>query len=64
MVLISMTKDKYITLSHIIREVVWIKRFVNKLGLNKMTVASIALHEKNEIRIALTKNAKSQHQTK
>lgn len=63
-ILISMTEVEYITLGHAAREMLWIRRLVNESSLNEIIVKSIALHEDNKMSIALTKNAKSQHQTK
>lgn len=56
-----MTKAEYIALGHAVREAVQIGQFINKLGLNKAIIESIALHRDNGMSIALTKNAKSQH---
>lgn len=54
-----MTEAKYIALGYATRKAVLIKRFINKLGLNKAVVGSIALYKDNEMSIALTKNAES-----
>lgn len=48
----------YITLGHEAKEIIWIKRFVNKLEL-KVT-ETITLHGDNLMSIALIKDAESQ----
>lgn len=52
---------KYIALSHRVKKVIWIKKFVNKL---KLEATKINFYNNNKINIALTKNAKSQYWTK
>ncbi len=59
---ISTNEAEYIALGHAAREVVWIWRFINKMRLE--VLESITLHGDNEMSIALTKNAESQHWTK
>lgn len=56
------TEAEYIALGHAVREVVWIRQFINEMRLE--VVESITLHGDNEMSIALTRNAESQHQTK
>ncbi len=58
----STTEAKYIALEYTIREAVWIRRFINEMKLEVME--GFTLQSDNEISIALTKNAKSQHCTK
>ena len=58
----STTKAKYIALGHAAKEAVWIRRFINKMKLE--AVEDVTLYGNNEISIALTKNAESQHRTK
>lgn len=58
----STTEVEYIALGHAAREAVWIRQFINKMELE--TVEGLTLHGNNEISIALTKNAESQHRTK
>lgn len=53
----SMTKDKYIALSHAIREAVWIRGFINKIELE--AVEDLMLYGDNEMNIALTKNVEN-----
>ncbi len=55
----SMTEAEYIALGHTAREAMWIQRFINEMRLE--VVESITLHGDNEMSIALTKNAESQH---
>lgn len=59
---ISTTEAEYIALGHVVKKAVWIQQFINLMGLE--VVKNIILHGDNEMNIALTKNAKSQHQTK
>lgn len=56
------TEAEYIALGHVAREAVWIRRFINEMELK--TVEGVTLHGDNEMSIALTKNAESQHRTK
>lgn len=49
---------EYIALSHRAKEVVWIKKFVNKLELE--FIETFILYGNNKISIALTKNVESQ----
>lgn len=58
----STTEAEYIALGHVAKEAVWIRRFINEMRLE--FVESITLHSDNEMSIALTRNAESQHQTK
>lgn len=58
----STTEAEYIALGHAAREAVWIRRFINEMSFE--TVEGLTLHGDNEISIALTKNAESQHRTK
>lgn len=58
----STTEAEYIALGHAAREAVWIRRFINELG--QETVEEVILHGDNEVNIALTRNAESQHRTK
>lgn len=60
-VLTLTTEAKYIALGHALREVVWIKRFVNELDMEN---TEITLYGDNEISITLTKNVESQRRTK
>lgn len=60
----STTKAKYIALGHVARDIVEIQRYIDELDLSVAMVESITLHGNNEMSIALTKNSKSQHQTK
>lgn len=60
---ISTTKAKYIALGHAACESVWIKRFLNKLGITD-PIGAYLLYEDNKTSIILTKNAKSQARTK
>ncbi len=59
----STTEAEYIVLGHAAKEAVWIKRFVNKMRLEK-AVENFMLHSDNKMNIALTKNAESQYCTK
>lgn len=43
---------EYIALEYVVREVVWIKQFINKLGLN--TIEDLTIFSNNEINIAQT----------
>lgn len=56
------TKGKYIALGYVARETVWIRKFINKIGLE--AIKKLTLHGDNEMSIAPTKNAKSQYWTK
>lgn len=58
----SITKAEYIVLGHAARETVQIRRFINKIKME--TVKNLRLFGDNKMSIALTKNAKNQHQTK
>ncbi len=58
----STTEAEYIAFGHVAREAVWIKRFINELELD--IVEGLTLFGDNEMSIALTKNAESQHRTK
>ena len=58
----SITKTKYIALGHVVREAVWIRRFINKMKLK--VIEDLMLYEDNKMSIALTKNAESQYRTK
>ena len=58
----STNEAEYIALGHATREAVWIRRFINKMKLE--VVECFTLHSDNEMSIALTKNAESQHRTK
>ena len=58
----STTKAEYIALGHATREVVRIRRFINKMKIE--VVEDLTLFGDNKISITLTKNAKSQHQIK
>ena len=58
----STTEAEYIALRHAAREAVWIRRFINEMKLK--AIEDLTLHGDNEISIALTKNAESQHRTK
>lgn len=60
-VLTSTTEAEYIAIGHAAREGVWIKRFINKLSLK---ITELSLKSDNEASFNLTKNPKSQHQTK
>ena len=55
----STTKAEYIALGHAAREAVWIRRFINEIKME--TVENLTLFRDNEMSIALTKNAESQH---
>lgn len=57
----STTEAKYITLRHVARKAVWIRRFINKMKLE--VIESLTLYGDNEMSIALTKNAESQYRT-
>lgn len=57
------TKREYIILGHTAKENMQIKRFINKMRLEK-TVKSFMLYENNKMSITLTKNVESQHCTK
>lgn len=59
---ISTIKAKSIALRQAAREVVWIKRFINEMGLE--VIENLTLYRDNELSIASIKNAESQHQTK
>lgn len=54
----SITKNKYVILAHIIEKVIWIKRFINKLKINIIEI--INLNSNNKMSIALIKNVKNQ----
>ena len=58
----STTEAEYIALGHAAREAVWIRRFINEMNLE--AVENLTLYGDNEMSIALTKNAESQHRTK
>ncbi len=55
-------KAEYIALGQEAKEAVWIKQFINEFEIE--TVEHLTLNGDNEISIALTKNAESQHRTK
>ena len=57
-ILTSTSKTKYVAVSYTIREVVWIRQFLNKL-LPKQVVRRIEILEDNETSLTLTKNPKS-----
>ncbi len=57
-----MTKAKYLTLRHKVKEVIWIKRFVNKFELE--FTKSITIYSNNEMSIAFIKNVESQRYIK
>lgn len=59
---ILITEAKYIALSHGIREIVLVKRFINELEL--VIAKTYILHSNNKMSIAFTKNIKSQQCTK
>ena len=58
----STTEAEYIALGHAAREAVWIRRFINEMKLE--VIEDLTLYGDNEMSIALTKNAESQHRTK
>lgn len=58
----STTKAEYIALEYAAREAVWIKKFIHEMKLE--VVEGITLYDNNEMSIAVTKNAESQHCTK
>lgn len=55
------TKAEYIIIGHTAREVVWIKRFINKLLLK---ITGLYVKSNNKTSLSLTKNLESQHRTK
>ena len=55
---ISITKAKYITLRHVARKAVWIRKFINKMKLK--VIEDLTLYGDNKISIVITKNAKNQ----
>ena len=57
----STTKAEYIAISHVAREGVWIKRFINELLLK---ITGLCLKDNNKASLSLTKNPESQHRTK
>lgn len=57
----SMIEAEYIAHDHAVKEVVWIWKIVNKMGLE---VENIILHDDNKMSINLTMNVESQHCTK
>lgn len=59
----SIIKAKYIALGHAARESVWIKCFFNKLKIAD-PINACTLYKDNKASIILTKNVKSQSQTK
>ena len=59
---ISTTEAEYIALGHAAREVIRIRKFINKIEI-KVT-GELTLFGDNKMSIALTKNVESQHQTK
>ena len=59
----STTEAEYIALGHAARESVWIRRFLNKLGVAD-PIGACVLYGDNETSIILTKNAESQARTK
>ena len=59
----STTEAEYIALGHAARESVWIRRFLNELGIAE-PIGACTLHGDNETNIILTKNAESQAKTK
>lgn len=58
----STNEAGYIAFGYVAREAIWMKKFINKMGLE--VIADLTLHEDNEMSIVLTKNTESQHQTK
>ena len=58
-VFIPIAKTKYITLRYVIREVVWIKQFFNKIELE--FVKGVMLNINIEMSIILMKNKKNQY---
>ena len=58
----STTEAEYIALGHAAREAVWIRRFINEIEIE--VIGDLTLFGDNEMSIALTKNAESQHRTK
>ena len=59
---ISTTKAKYITLGHIVRDIIWIQRLVNEMDLDM--IENLMLYDNNEMNINLTRNIESQHYIK
>lgn len=62
LVSILMTETEYIALGYGAREIVWMKKFVNKLELE--VTEMIIIYGNNKMSIALLKNVKSQQYTK
>ncbi len=56
------TEAEYIALGHVAKETVWIRRFINEFEIE--IVEHLPLNGDNEMSIALTTNAESQHRTK
>lgn len=58
----STTESKYITLGHVARQAVWIRRFIKEMKLE--VIKDLKLREGVEMSVAMTKSAESQHRTK
>lgn len=57
----SIIKAEYIVFEHIVKEAVWIKRFINEMELE--AIVNLILYGDNEINIVITKDIESQHYT-
>lgn len=57
----STTEAEYIAIGHAAREEVWIKKFINELGLE---TTGLSLKSDNKASLSLIKNFESQHKTK
>lgn len=53
----STTEAEYITLSHVAKEAVWIRRFINEIKLR--VLGDVTLYDNNKMSIVLIKNAES-----
>ena len=59
----SITRVDYIVLDHVVKEAIWICKFINKIADEPQLdmVVDMTLQRDNEINITLTKNVESQY---
>lgn len=53
-------KTKYIAFKYVVKEIIWLRYFINKLQVFE-PINYITLYKNNKTSIILTKNAKSQN---
>ena len=63
-VALSTTEAEYIAAAEAVKEALWLKRFINDLGLKEYTISTIPLHVDNKSAIALIKNPVDHQRTK